>query len=99
MKVIGKLEGDSFLVAITATELARCAGYHSAYSADFRQAIGGSEIKIGAEIHVTQAYSFIEELRSKSKQCADAAGILKHMAEMITSGLPETIVGETIKGA
>lgn len=98
MKIIGRSERGA-IVEMDDDELARAAGYYSANAAREKhpEAIRKTDsydyqFRIGTTIPVSEMYQTLTKLHEQEARLKDAAGMLRTMADMMTSALPETLI-------
>lgn len=99
MKILGRT-ANGYLLEATERELANASGYSHYELGIWKRATASNRIGldnradlcIGTELDVGPALDFLTKLRDHEKRARDAAGVLKHMAEMIEGGLPTTVV-------
>lgn len=80
MRIIGKGNGNTFLVEATATELARVAGF--TYDTQLRAAMRGS-FDVGDTINVSALYDRIEGIRASEKGLINAQATLRAVANLL----------------
>lgn len=105
MKIIGRTE-SGYIVEAEANELARCAGFASAYSAaeagDHQKPNGFSRdhysrpsIAFGTKIEVNATFRYLENLREQEAKCKSSAAFLHGMADMLDGAMPTTLIPPT----
>lgn len=92
MKIIGKAERDTFLVEMSEGEIARAAGFASAYGDDWWKQIGAREIKVGTVIDCNAAYTYHYRVMQAQKEAGSAANTLRALADLIGGALPDVVL-------
>lgn len=96
MKIIGKA-GERYLVEISEAELANACGFSYAHEVGFRQlrsggVVGRSDFAIGTEVQLAANFRFIQGLRQREGECANAAATLRALADLITRSVPTAVL-------
>lgn len=95
MKIVAKMNGDTYLVSMTGNEVAHVAGYfwptqipkemHD--NSDHRDSL-----RIGVELTITEVFRQNRNLFEQEKKVRDAAGMLRTLAYMIESVGPTELL-------
>lgn len=101
MKIVGTTD-TGFLAQITLDEIGLITGFgfHPLYrdnKSAFREAIGLDDrhnIKTGTEIKITTGFDYLRTLADQQTKAKTCAATLRQIADLITTGLPETVVPE-----
>lgn len=92
MKILAKAEKDTFLVEMHVGEIARAAGFASAYGDLWWKHIGGTELKIGTVIDCNAAYTYYHRVLQFQKEAGSAANTLRALADLIGGALPDVVL-------
>lgn len=98
MKIVADIK-DGHLVEMTTDEIARCAGFQSAWSWK-RQVerdpaspfVKGEEFRLGTVIDFRANYTYLDKLRENENQVRGQAKLLRAMADMLDSAMPTTMI-------
>lgn len=97
MKIIGRSK-TGVLVEMSDDEVAVCAGYGHTYDHFhdqphlFKDRNSHGGYLVGVEMDVRAAFGWISRLKTTERQARDCAGIMRHMADMITGALPSAFL-------
>lgn len=97
MKVVAKT-GHGFLVEMTTVEIARAAGYESAYDREWNKAIGNGQVysygepAIGATINVGAAYDIHSRILANEAKAKESAATLRALAELLDGAMPSVVI-------
>lgn len=72
MKVIGKVEADTFLVQMTATEIARACGFAYSNERGFAALLRNGSIEVGIELDGANAYAISDSVDRHVRAVKDA---------------------------
>jgi hypothetical protein len=93
MKIIGKVSDSSYIVEMSPDEIARSAGFESAWGAKWWEMVGQREgIRVGTVIQCNAAFTYHQRIRENQAAAASAANTLRALADLIGGALPEVVI-------
>ena len=97
MKIIGQTN-DGFLVAMTAEEIAKAAGYSGIYDEGWMTALKRAgrydreTPPIGMKIEVQAAYDFHSRVQQHEAAARKSAGTLRALADLLDGSMPSVVL-------
>ena len=92
MRVIGQAAEKTFLVEMTAEEIAIAAGFGSTYSNEWMKQAGGRTPSIGTVIKVAASYNYHQRIKEHQDQASSAANTLRALADLIGGAIPDVVI-------
>ncbi|RRY08867.1 hypothetical protein [Brucella anthropi] len=96
MKIAAKIDKEKYLVEMTSDEIARAAGFDNDWDREFAKAVGQhvreNGLLVGTKLDVGAAYTFHRRISENSEKAKNSANVLRALAEMLESGLPNVVL-------